>query len=247
MLESFHDAQQWLDTAITLFSTGHLSLEERGTAENLFWAICRRIRNMIDGMEYVPEELDTARSPAVRYLLLQLLAVSVAARQLGDQAAVSRAADSSTGRAADTVGHAGRHHLRLGRQRSISSLIGATSNGRCRCIRLNDEPYVLGAFLIGAYQEILGDLHNLFGDTNAVHVNLTETGEVVLESMIKGDTVTEVLNYVQFHRRELMDRLQAAVERAVQQGRLENSEAGRCMKFYEDALNGYTYLEDESP
>ena len=106
---------------------------------------------------------------------------------------------------------------------------------------------MLGTFLIGAYQEILGDLHNLFGDTNAVHVNLTESGEVQLESLIKGDSVTEVLNYVQFPREELLQRLQVAVEQAVQQGRMENLEAGRCMKFYEEALNGYTYLEEDNP
>ncbi len=107
------------------------------------------------------------------------------------------------------------------------------------------QPYVLGAFLVGAYQEILGDLHNLFGDTNAVHVNLTDEGDVLIESLIKGDTVTDVLAYVGFHRAELIERLQAAVERAVQQGKLDNTAAGRCLKFYENALNGYTYLEEE--
>ena len=110
---------------------------------------------------------------------------------------------------------------------------------------LDDAPYVLGAFLVGAYQEILGDLHNLFGDTNAVHVNLTDEGDVLIESLIKGDTVTDVLAYVGFRRAELIERLQAAVERAVQQGKLDNTAAGRCLKFYEEALNGYTYLEEE--
>lgn len=110
---------------------------------------------------------------------------------------------------------------------------------------VDDAPYVLGAFLVGAYQEILGDLHNLFGDTNAAHVNLTEEGDVVIESFIKGDTVTDVLDYVGFRRAELIERLQAAVERAVQQGKLDNTAAGRCLKFYEEALNGYTYLEKE--
>ncbi len=122
-------------------------------------------------------------------------------------------------------------------------MIAVTSNARCRCTRTT-APYVLGAFLIGAYQEILGDLHNLFGDTNAVHVDLTEDGNVVLNSIIRGDTVTEVLDYVEFHREDLMERLQAAVEQAVRNGRLDSSEAGRCMRFYEETLNGYTYLEE---
>ncbi|MCA9054345.1 MAG: arginine decarboxylase, partial [Planctomycetaceae bacterium] len=89
----------------------------------------------------------------------------------------------------------------------------------------------------------LGDLHNLFGDTNTVHVDLTESGEVVLDSIIKGETVREVLDYVQFNGRELTDRLQMAVELAVRDGRITHEEAGRYVKFYDEALNGYTYLE----
>ncbi len=102
----------------------------------------------------------------------------------------------------------------------------------------------MGAFLIGAYQEILGDLHNLFGDTNAVHVDLSETGEVLLETIIKGDTVAEVLDYVQFKGRDLMNRVQATVECAVREGRIDHQQAGRIVKFYEEGLNGYTYLEE---
>ena len=109
------------------------------------------------------------------------------------------------------------------------------------------SPYYLGAFLIGAYQEILGDLHNLFGDTNTVHVDLAENGEVVLEAIVKGDTVTEVLQYVQFGHQDLIHRLQTAVETAVQRGLLDHREAGRFVKFYESALNGYTYLEEPEP
>jgi arginine decarboxylase len=104
------------------------------------------------------------------------------------------------------------------------------------------SPYYLGTFLIGAYQEILGDLHNLFGDTNTVHVDLNERGEVELKTVIKGDTVSEVLQYVQFESRDLMNRMQAAVERAVHEGRLDYQAAGRLLKFYEDGLLGYTYL-----
>jgi arginine decarboxylase len=102
----------------------------------------------------------------------------------------------------------------------------------------------MGAFLIGAYQEILGDLHNLFGDTNAVHVDLSDSGEVLLETIIKGDTVSEVLDYVQFKGRDLMNRVQATVEQAVREGRIDHQQAGRFVKFYEEGLNGYTYLEE---
>jgi arginine decarboxylase len=104
--------------------------------------------------------------------------------------------------------------------------------------------YFLGAFLLGAYQEILGDLHNLFGDTNAVHVRLSPTGEVLLDSVIKGDTVREVLNYVQFSSDSLVTKLRRDVETALRDNRLTYEESGALLKFYEEGLHGYTYLED---
>jgi arginine decarboxylase len=106
------------------------------------------------------------------------------------------------------------------------------------------EPYLLGAFLIGAYQEILGDMHNLFGDTNAVHVAMDDEGEVVLETVIKGDTVREVLDYVEFNVESLMRQLRTSVENAVRENRIGYEEAGRFLRFYEDGLQGYTYLEE---
>jgi arginine decarboxylase len=105
------------------------------------------------------------------------------------------------------------------------------------------EPYFLGAFLVGAYQEILGDLHNLFGDTNAVHVSLDEQGAVVLDAVIEGDTVREVLDYVQFHSKVLLNQFRKDVENAVREGRMNYEESGALLRFYEEGLNGYTYLE----
>jgi arginine decarboxylase len=107
----------------------------------------------------------------------------------------------------------------------------------------NGQEYYLGAFLVGAYQEILGDLHNLFGDTNTVHVRLGESGEVILDSVIKGDTVREVLNYVQFSADTLVTSLRRDVETALREGRLGYEESGRLLRFYEEGLHGYTYLE----
>jgi arginine decarboxylase len=99
-------------------------------------------------------------------------------------------------------------------------------------------------FLIGAYQEILGDMHNLFGDTHAVHVSLNDQGEVVLEEVVKGDTVREVLDYVEFVPEALIGKLRSDVEAAVRDGRLGYEESGRVIRFYEEGLQGYTYLED---
>ena len=109
----------------------------------------------------------------------------------------------------------------------------------------SDEPYYLGVFLVGAYQEILGDLHNLFGDTHAVHVRLDGDGNVVLDAVIKGDTVREVLDYVEFDAEMLMHSMRVDVESAVREGRMELEQSGRLLRFYEDGLHGYTYLEDK--
>ena len=106
------------------------------------------------------------------------------------------------------------------------------------------KPYYLGAFLIGAYQEILGDLHNLFGDTNAVHVRLDEDGDPIIEDVIKGDTVREVLTYVQYSGEDLMERLRKDVEKAVKHGKVTLTEARQMQRFFEAALDGYTYLEE---
>jgi arginine decarboxylase len=107
----------------------------------------------------------------------------------------------------------------------------------------NGEPYLLGSFLVGAYQEILGDLHNLFGDTHAVHVSLGENGDVVLDTVVKGDTVREVLDYVQFNSKALLEEFRRDVETALREGKIGYEESGRLLRFYEDGLNGYTYLE----
>ncbi len=243
MLEAFHDAQQALDTTISLFCTGHLSLDDRAVAEELFWAVCRRISELIDDSAYVPEELaqldrllcDTF---FCNMSIFQSMPDSWAINQLFPIMPIHRLDEEPTRSAvlADiTCDSDGKIDRFIDRRDVKRTLPLHTYDG---------SPYIMGAFLIGAYQEILGDLHNLFGDTNAVHVNLTADGNVELESIIRGDTVTEVLDYVEFHRKDLVERLQGAVEQAVRDGRLDNSEAGRCLRFYEEALNGYTYLEE---
>ena len=105
------------------------------------------------------------------------------------------------------------------------------------------ESYYLAAFLVGAYQEILGDLHNLFGDTNVVVVKLDGNGSYALEQVVEGDTVADVVRYVQYDRREMVSRLRQACERAVREGTLSLEESRLLMKNYIAGLEGYTYLE----
>ena len=109
---------------------------------------------------------------------------------------------------------------------------------------LDGSPYCLGVFLVGAYQEILGDLHNLLGDTHAVHVSLDENDVVVLDDVIKGDTVREVLHYVQYSADEMLALMRKDVERAVRAGTVSLEESRQFLRFYETGLEGYTYLEE---
>ncbi|MCA9207014.1 MAG: biosynthetic arginine decarboxylase, partial [Planctomycetales bacterium] len=243
VLESFHDAQQALDVAMTLFSTGYLPLDQRSIAENLFWSICRKISRLIADVEEVPEELqglDRVLSDTYfcNFSLFQSMPDSWAIKQLFPVMPIHRLTDEPTR-------HAVLGDITCDSDGKIEHFIDRRDVRRTLLLHPYDSsPYYLGAFLLGAYQEILGDLHNLFGDTNAVHVDLNDEGEVVLQSIVKGDTVNEVLDYVEFDRGQLITRLQNAVEEAVQRGRLDHESAGRLLEFYEAGLNGYTYLEE---
>ena len=242
VLESFHDAQQALENAINLFSGGYMPLDQRVLAEEIFFKICHKVRRLTKDLDYVPEELTgldrlLSDSYFCNFSLFQSMPDSWAIKQLFPIMPIHRLNERPTR-------HAVLCDITCDSDGKIDTFIDRRDVRRTlRLHRFDGSPYYLGAFLIGAYQEILGDLHNLFGDTNTVHVDVTDSGEVVLDSIIKGETVREVLNYVQFNGRELTDRLQMAVELAVREGRITHEEAGRYVKFYEEALNGYTYLE----
>jgi arginine decarboxylase len=245
VLEAFHDAQQAMDVTMTLFGTGYLSLEQRAMAESMFWATCKKIRRLTEQNEYVPEELEgldqlLSDTYFCNFSLFQSMPDSWAIKQLFPVMPIHRL-NERPGK------HAVIGDITCDSDGKIDQFIDRRDVKKTlRLHQYNNEPYYLGAFLIGAYQEILGDLHNLFGDTNTVHVDLTEAGEVVIESLIKGDTVREVLDYVEFEPSELLTRLQSAVEIAIRENRISHQEAGRFLKFYEDGLNGYTYLEEGS-
>ncbi|HVJ85156.1 MAG TPA: biosynthetic arginine decarboxylase [Caulifigura sp.] len=243
ILEAYHDAQQALDMATNLFSGGYLPLDQRVVAENLFFAICHKIRRLIKEADEVPDDLSgldrmLADTFFCNFSLFQSMPDSWAVSQLFPVMPIHRLNEKPTR-------HAVLSDITCDSDGKIDQFIDRRDVKRTLQLHhFDNEPYYMGAFLIGAYQEILGDLHNLFGDTNAVHVDLSETGEVLLETIIKGDTVAEVLDYVQFKGRDLMNRVQATVESAVREGRIDHQQAGRIVKFYEEGLNGYTYLEE---
>ena len=232
-----------MDVTMTLFSTGYLPLEQRSMAENLYWAICHKIQKITKQMEFVPEELEgldalVSDTYFCNFSLFQSMPDSWAIKQLFPVMPIHRLDEKPTRHAVlgdITCDSDGKIDQFIDRRDVKKTLPLHTFTG---------EPYYLGAFLIGAYQEILGDMHNLFGDTNAVHVAMDDDGEVVLETVIKGDTVREVLDYVEFNADTLMRDLRSSVEIAVRENRIGYEEAGRFLRFYEDGLQGYTYLEE---
>src|SRR5579872_475774 len=243
LLESFHDAQQALDSALNLFSLGYLPLAQRSMAEKLYFAICRRIQKLGKELEYYPEELEPldgmlSDTYFCNFSLFQSMPDSWAIKQLFPIMPIHRLNEMPTR-------HAVLGDISCDSDGKVDQFIDRRDVKRTLPLHAlnNDEPYVLGAFLVGAYQEILGDLHNLLGDTNAVHVTLSDSGDVILKTVIQGDTVREVLDYVQFSARALLDAFRHDVEAALRDGKIGYEESGRLLRFYEDGLNGYTYLE----
>ncbi len=243
ILESWHDAQQSLDNAMTLFSNGYLPLDQRSTVENLYWAICHKIHKLAQQLEFVPEELqglDSLLSDTYfcNFSLFQSIPDAWAIKQLFPLMPIHRLNERPTRFA--VLGD-----ITCDSDGKVDQFIDRRDVKRTLPLhQYEGKPYYLGAFLIGAYQEILGDLHNLFGDTNAVHVAMDDAGEVILQAVIKGDTVREVLDYVEFEPDNLVRQLRDATEAAVREGRIGYEQAGRFLKFYEEGLQGYTYLEE---
>jgi len=245
LVEAYHDAVQARDEAMNLFKLGYLSLEHRGMAERLFWAICARVQDLASELEWMPEELASleeilSETYFCNFSLFQSLPDSWAIDQLFPIMPIARLDERPT-------------------QRAVLADMTCDSDGKIdRFVDLEDvrrtlevhelrngEDYYLAVFLVGAYQETLGDLHNLFGDTNVVHVRLHEEGGWWIEETVKGDTARAVLGYMQYDVDKLVPRVVRDCEVAVRAGRMTVAESRVLTKFYEDALNGYTYLESD--
>ncbi len=245
LLESYHDAQQSLDTAMNLFASGYLPLDQRALVEQVYWSICQRINKLSKQLEYIPEEIE-AISPSLcdtyfcNFSLFQSIPDSWAIKQLFPLMPIHRLherPDCSAVLGDVTCDSDGKIEQFIDR-RDVKRSLPLHS--------LRNEPYYLGAFLVGAYQEILGDLHNLFGDTHAVHISSDDHGRVAVDTVVKGDTVSQVLQYVEFNPEELAKNLRCSIEEAVRDGLISDGQAGRFIRFYEDGLGGYTYLEEST-
>lgn len=243
--EYYHDLTTAKGDVLQLFNYGVLSLPELARAENLFWAAATKmasIAKISENSEDLVAELDQLLSDTYfcNFSVFQSMPDAWAVGQVFPVMPLQSLKDEPDRRATLV-------DLTCDSDGKIEKFIDPINGGTKRYLEVHrlkkNEPYFLGVFLLGAYQEILGDLHNLFGDTDAVHVTLSETGYTI-DHVVEGDSVSEVLSYVQYHRNELLESVRKASEESISRNRLTPQEAKTLMKTYELGLTGYTYLED---
>ncbi|MFN3927853.1 MAG: biosynthetic arginine decarboxylase [Pseudanabaenaceae cyanobacterium] len=239
--EIYHDAQQFKEEAISLFSLGYLSLKERARVERIYWECCARILQIARQQEYVPDDLEDlekilAQTYYCNFSVFQSVPDSWAIDQLFPIMPIHRLNEEPTcrGTIADMTCDSDGKIDKFIDLKDVKSVLELHPF-------IPGEPYYLGLFLVGSYQEILGDLHNLFGDTDAVHIHITPNGYKV-EHVIRGDSMTEVLQYVQYSREGLMENVRRETERALQAKQITLAEARLFLQNYEHSLNSYTYL-----
>jgi arginine decarboxylase len=243
LVECYHDALTAREQVLQMFNLGLLSLEFRGLAERLYWATCAKIRDACRKAAHLPEELEDLESILsdtyfCNFSVFQSLPDSWAIDQLFPILPIHRLDERPT-------------------RTAVLADITCDSDGKIdhfvslrdvkRTLELHElkagEKYYLAVFLVGAYQETLGDLHNLFGDTHVVHVRLHDEGGWWIEEIVKGDTANRVLEYMEYDVAELYPALARDCERAIRDGRMTIAESQAIKRFYESELDGYAYLE----
>ncbi len=239
--EAYHDITQFKEEALNRFNLGYLSITERARAEQFYWASCKKIMDIINELDYVPDDLEELEKmmASIYYVnmsVFQSAPDSWAIDQLFPIMPIHRLDEEPI-------------------KRGILADLTCDSDGKIdQFIDLRDvkpvlelhhlkknKPYYLALFLGGAYQEIMGNLHNLFGDTNAVHIKLTPKGYQI-EHVVKGDTMKEVVSYVQYDAEDLVENIRKKSEQALLEKRITLQESQRLLQNYESSLGRYTYL-----
>lgn len=243
LMESWHDALQIRDEALDLFSLGMLDLRTRAQIEKLFWSVARDVYDIAKNMKHVPDELKMSKTLPDKYFcnfsLFQSLPDSWAIDQMFPIMPISRL-DERPSRTA-TI-----QDITCDSDGKINNFI--SDHGVANALPIHplksNESYYIGVFLVGAYQEILGDMHNLFGDTNAVHISVYPD-HYEIDQIIDGETVAEVLDYVQYSPKKLVRNVETWVTRSMKNGKITPEEGREFLSNYRSGLYGYTYLEKD--
>lgn len=243
LLESWHDALQIREEALDLFSLGMLDLRTRAQIEKLFWSVARDVNDLARGMKHVPDELKISKMLPDKYFcnfsLFQSLPDSWAIDQMFPIMPISRLDEKPTRTA--TI-----QDITCDSDGKICNFIsdhGVSNALPIHSLRSN-ESYYIGVFLVGAYQEILGDMHNLFGDTTAVHISVY-ADHYEIDQIIDGETVAEVLDYVQYNPKKLVRNVETWVTQSMKKGKITPEEGREFLSNYRSGLYGYTYLEKD--
>ncbi len=260
--EMYHDAIQFKEEAISLFNFGYLSLEERAKAEQLYWVCCQKIHEIVQHQDYVPDDLEELKKimASIYYTNLSIFRSapdSWAIDQLFPIMPIHRLNEEPTQRATladltcDSDGKIDQfidlrntksvlelHPLQPLEMKTHNSLFGLNSSQNN--IRLK-TPYYLGMFLVGAYQEIMGNFHNLFGNLNRVDIIMNSKGYEI-EHFVQGDTIAHVLNYVQYDANELIETIRQRTQQSVEAGKLTQEKSKELWRNYKKNLDSYTYL-----
>lgn len=239
--EAYHDSLQLKEEASELFSLGYLDLRARARVERLFWNCCEKILRIIRELPYVPDDLEPLEKGLAdtyygNFSVFQSVPDHWAVKQLFPTMPIHRLEERPIRRGvfADLTCDSDGKIDRFIDQRDVKDVLELHP--------LNGQSYYIGVFLVGAYQEILGDLHNLFGDTDAVHVRLGADGRYEVEHVVEGDEVTDVLRYVQYDKGALIERVRRTIEDAMRAGQISLEDSARLRRHYEQGLQEYTYL-----
>lgn len=241
MLESWHDAQQIREETVELFGLGLINLKNRAMIESLFWTVAKEINSLANTLKHTPDEFkQLPKMLADKYFcnfsLFQSLPDSWAIDQIFPISPIHRLNEQPKSNA--TL-----HDITCDSDGKIDNFIWQGNFHQFLPLPefTEDKPLFIGVFLIGAYQEILGDLHNLFGDTNAAHIVLTDDGYEI-QQIIDGEEVADVLDYVQYNPRKLVKDMESWVSQAVKSGKISPEEGKQFLAIYRSGLYGYTYL-----
>lgn len=242
LIETWHDALQIREDALGLFNLGLIDLATRAKIERLYWSIARDVYDMAISMKHAPDELKKISKLLpdkyfCNFSLFQSLPDSWAIDQIFPVVPISRLDEQPTKSA--TI-----QDITCDSDGKIDNFISTRNFSYHLPVHelSGKEPYYLGVFIVGAYQEILGDLHNLFGDTNAVHVKV-KGDEYVIDKIIEGETVADVLEYVQFNPKRMARSVEVWVMSSVKKGIISPEEGREFLSNYRSGLYGYTYLE----